>query len=169
MRILIIGCFAFVIWSFFSAWLYVEKIKPAMNEPVRLQVVPGNLNNAADSLMRFYALMPKDLIIYFEFDKTKFVPEPETDSSVAEFKAWLDKNPGSMLIVKGQTDFIGTAEYNQALGLERALMVIDYLKSKGIDANRMMTDSKVGNQSFEDMITSEGRAKNRSTVVTIKK
>jgi OOP family OmpA-OmpF porin len=97
------------------------------------------------------------------------MPEPQTDSSIAEFKTWLDKYPGSMLTVTGNTDFIGTADYNKALGLERALLVIDYLKSKGVDANRMMTDSKVGNQSFADKITSEGRAKNRSTVVTIKK
>jgi OOP family OmpA-OmpF porin len=169
MRVLIIGCFVFVIWSFISAWLYVEKIKPAMNEPVPLTVISESKNNYADSLMRLNALMPKDLVIYFEFDKTILVSDPQTDSRIAEFKNWLDTYPQSMLTVTGRTDFIGTAEYNKALGLERALIVIDYLKSKGVDADRMMTDSKVGNQSFADMITSEGRAKNRSTVVTINK
>jgi outer membrane protein OmpA-like peptidoglycan-associated protein len=169
MRVLIIGCFVFVIWSFFSVWLYVEKIKPAMNEPVPQQVVPKNPNNAADSLMRLIASMPKDLIIYFEFDKTKFVPQPVTDTSIVEFISWLNNYPGSMLTVTGKTDFIGSAEYNKALGLERALTIVDYLKSKGIDPNRIMTDTKVGNQSFAEMITSEGRARNRSTVVTIKK
>jgi OOP family OmpA-OmpF porin len=169
MRILIIGFVVFVIWSFFSVWLYVDKIKPAMNKPVAVQPNPETQTNVADSLMQLNALMPKDLMIYFEFDNTKFKPDPQTDNSIAEFKTWLDKNQGSMLTLTGHTDFIGTAEYNQALGLKRAQIIQKYLESKGIAANKMITDSKGKDQPVADQITKVGRAKNRRTVITIKK
>lgn len=169
MRILIIGFVVFVIWSFFSVWLYVDKIKPAMNKPVAVQPNPETQTNVADSLIQLNALMPKDLMIYFEFDNTKFKPDPQTNSSITEFKTWLDKNPGSMLTITGHTDFIGTAEYNQVLGLKRAQIIQKYLESKGIVANKMITDSKGKDQPVADKITKEGRAKNRRTVITIKK
>jgi len=169
MRILIIGFVVFVIWSFFSVWLYVDKIKPAMNKPVTVQPNPETQTNVADSIMQLNALMPKDLMIYFEFDDSKFKPDPQTDNSIAEFKTWLDKNPGSMLTITGHTDFIGTAEYNQALGLRRAQVIQKYLESKGITANKMITDSKGKDQPVADQTTQEGRAKNRRTVITIKK
>ena len=169
MRIRIIGFVVFVIWSFFSVWLYVDKIKPAMNKPVAVQPNPETQTNVADSLIQLNALMPKDLMIYFEFDNTKFKPDPQTNSSITEFKTWLDKNPGSMLTITGHTDFIGTAEYNQVLGLKRAQIIQKYLESKGIVANKMITDSKGKDQPVADKITKEGRAKNRRTVITIKK
>jgi OmpA-OmpF porin, OOP family len=169
MRILFIGAVVFVIWSFFSAWFYVNNIKPAMNKLESVQPIPVTRNNLADSLMQLKALMPEDLIIYFEFDKAKFNPDAQTDNGIAEFKSWLEKDPASMLTITGNTDFIGTSEYNQVLGRERALIVQKYLESKGIAASRMKTDTEVKEQSVADKITSAGRAKNRSTVITIKK
>jgi outer membrane protein OmpA-like peptidoglycan-associated protein len=160
MRILIIGGVVFVVWSFFSAWLYVGNIKPALNKPVAVQQVPEPGISVAESLM------PEDLIIYFEFDNNKFNPDPQTDGRIAEFKTWLDKNPGSMLIITGHTDFVGSAEYNQALGLERALVILKYLESKGLDVNKIMTDSKGKDEPVGYKID---RAKNRRTVITIKK
>jgi outer membrane protein OmpA-like peptidoglycan-associated protein len=169
MRILITGCAVFVIWSFLSAWLYVEKIKPAMNEPAPVQLNPEPRMSEADSLMQLNALMPQELIIYFDFDKIRFIPDNQVDNRVAEFISWLEKNPGSMLAITGYTDFIGTPEYNQKLGLERAGIVKQYLEIRGIAADRMITDSKAGDQLAADKITSAGRAKNRKTVITIKK
>ena len=101
MRILIIGFVVFVIWSFFSIWLYVDKIKPAMNKPVAVQPNSETQTNVADSLMKLNALMPKDLMIYFEFDNTKFKPDPQTDNSIAEFKTW-----SFLSGINRKTDFI---------------------------------------------------------------
>ena len=170
MRILIIGFVVFVIWSFFSAWLYVDKIKPAMNEPVAVQPIPEIQTNVADSIVQPVALvMPNDMMIYFEFDKSEFIPDPQTDNSVAEFTAWLDENPESMLTITGHTDHIGTAGYNQALGLRRAQTIHKYVESKGVAADKMITGSKGEDQPVADQTTEEGRAKNRRTVITIKK
>jgi outer membrane protein OmpA-like peptidoglycan-associated protein len=160
MRILIIGFVLFVIWSFFSTWLYVDKILPVMKEPVALQTIPEPRNNAADSLALLYASMPKDLMIYFEFDKLKFKTDPQTDISIAEFKSWMDKYPLSILSVTGHTDLVGTPDYNQALGLKRANI---------IPRARIITDSKGEDQPIGDYLTEEGRAKNRRAEITIKK
>lgn len=169
MRILITGFIVFVIWTFFSMWLYVDILRPAAMKPVVVQPAFESQNKEADSLLKVFASMPKDLLIYFEFDKSKFNTDPHSDSSIVKFKEWLDKHPEAVLSVTGHTDFIGTPEYNQALGLERAQIIRKYLEGKGIPPERMVADSRGEEQPVGDQITSEGRAKNRRTEITIKK
>jgi len=168
MRILIIGFVTFVIWCVVSAWLYNDKLLPVLHKPVPVVAAPENRLNEADSLMKLKAMMPKDLTIYFEFNDAKFKSDPQTDNTVAEFKTWLDKYSGSMLQVKGFTDIVGTAEFNQDLGLKRAGVVGKYLEEKGIPATRIITESMGESMAFENYITEEGRAKNRKTEVSIK-
>lgn len=168
MRILIIGFVLFVIWSFFSAWLYVDKILPSMKEPVAVATIPVPKTNEADSLMKLKALMPANLLIYFEFNETKFKPDPQNDASITEFKNWLDKYPASNLSVIGYTDFVGASDYNQALGLRRAEVVLKYLEEKGIASAKIIPDSKGEDQALGDSITKEGRARNRKVEISIK-
>jgi outer membrane protein OmpA-like peptidoglycan-associated protein len=169
MRILITGFIVFVIWSFFSTWLYVDVLKPATKKQVVAQPVTESQITEADTMMKFNASMPKDFTIYFEFDNYKFETDQQTDSSIAEFDKWLDQYPDYILSVTGHTDFVGTTEYNQALGLERAQVVGKYLESKGIPADKMLIASMGKEQPVAKNIFSEGRAKNRRTEITIKK
>ena len=97
MRILITGVVLLVIWCFVSAWLYNDKLMPVIKKPVVSQTIPAALTHEADSLMKIKASMPKNLLIYFEFDKSKFNPDPQNENSVTGFKAWLEKYPQSML------------------------------------------------------------------------
>jgi len=168
MRIIVIGLVAFVIWCFVSAWLYNDKLLPVLRKPVAVVTTPESKTNVADSLMKLKALMPKDLLIYFEFNDSKFKPDPQTGSSIAPFKAWLDKHPTSVLSVSGHTDLVGTPEYNRELGMKRARVVTDYLVSQGINANRIKTESMGETRPATGYITSEERAKNRRTEITIK-
>jgi outer membrane protein OmpA-like peptidoglycan-associated protein len=168
MRILITGFIVFVIWCFVSAWLYNDHLLPALKKPVAVTTVPETNTREADSLMKLKAMMPKDLTIYFEFNDAKFKADPQNDNSVAEFKAWLDKYPGSMLSVTGNTDLVGTADYNQALGLKRAEIVGKYIESKGINASRIITQSLGETKPAAGYLTKEDRAKNRRTEITIK-
>jgi outer membrane protein OmpA-like peptidoglycan-associated protein len=169
MRILIIGSVVFVIWAFFSTWLFVDVLKPALKKPVPVAAVPKTTNNVADSLAKIYALMPKDLVIWHDFDKTRLIPDPQMETSLAEFKSWLDKYPESMLLVTGHTDLVGTPEYNQALGLERARATQKFLETKGFPASRMIVSSKGEQEPAAGYITADERAKNRRTVISIKK
>ena len=59
------------------------------------------------------------------------------------------------------TDAIGTDAYNQKLGLRRAEAVKAYLVSKGIEKNRVYTDSKGERQPVATNKTAAGRAQNR--------
>jgi len=168
MRIIIIGVVAFVIWCFVSAWLYNDKLLPVLRKPVAVVTTPESQTNVADSLMKLKALMPKDLLINFEFNDARFKPDLQTGNSIAPFKAWLDKYPGSMLSVTGHTDLVGTPEYNRELGMKRALVVNEYLKSQGITASRILTESMGETKPIGGYITQEERAKNRRTEITIK-
>jgi outer membrane protein OmpA-like peptidoglycan-associated protein len=168
MRILITGFVFFVIWCFVSAWLYNDKLLPAMKKPITLQTVPEKQTREADSLMQLKASMPKNLLIYFEFNDARFKPDPQTDNSISEFKTWLDKYPLSMLSVTGHTDLVGKPDYNYNLALKRAQVVGRYIEGKGIEARRMITESKGSGEPAADYLTAEGRAKNRRTEISIK-
>jgi outer membrane protein OmpA-like peptidoglycan-associated protein len=168
MRIIVIGVVAFVIWCFVSAWLYNDKLLPVLRKPVPVLTTPESQTNVADSLMKLKASMPKDLLIYFEFNDAKFKPDPQTGSSIAPFKAWLDKYPASMLSVSGHTDLVGTPDYNRELGMKRARVVTEYLVSQGINASRIQTESMGETKPAAGYITSDERAKNRRTEITIK-
>jgi outer membrane protein OmpA-like peptidoglycan-associated protein len=147
MRILITGAVAFLIWCFISAWLYNDKLVPVLNKPVPV---------------------PKDLLIYFEFNDAKFKADPQLGNSLEPFRAWLDKYPGSKLCVTGFTDIVGTVEFNKDLGMKRAEAVTKYLEGLGIPAGRILTESMGESKAGVDYITAEGRAKNRKTEITIK-
>jgi outer membrane protein OmpA-like peptidoglycan-associated protein len=168
MRILITGFILFVIWCFVSAWLYNDKLLPLMTKSVPIQTIPETLTNEADSLMKLKASMPENLVIYFDFDKTKFKLDPQNDNRIVSFKTWLDKYSGSMLSVTGHTDLVGTTDYNFKLGLKRAQIVEKYLENQGINAGRMITESKGETEPIADYLTEEGRAKNRRTEISIK-
>lgn len=168
MRILITGTIVFVIWCFFSSWLYNDILLPVMRKPVPALATPVSQTNEADSLMKLKAMMPKNLSIYFEFNDSKFKPDPQYDNSIAAFKAWLDKYPGSMLSVEGYTDLVGTTEFNQVLGLKRAYVVGKYFEGHGITTDKIMAKSKGEDTHAADYITADGRAKSRRTDISIK-
>lgn len=168
MRILISGIVLFVIWAFISAWLYNDKLLPAMKKPVPEPTIPQTQTAEADSLMKLKASMPENLLIFFEFDKTKFKPDPQTESRVTEFKTWLEKYPQSMLLVTGYTDLVGTIDYNYNLALKRAQTVGTYLENQGVKASSLIISSEGETRPAFDYLTKEGRTKNRRTEISIK-
>ena len=168
MRILITGFIVFVIWCFISAWLYNDVLLPAVKKPVPVQMIPDPQKIVADSLAKIYESMPKKLMIYFEFDKANFKNDLQTDKSITEFKEWLEKFPGSMVYVTGHTDFVGAPDYNKALAMKRAIVIEKYLEAQGIVSGELITKSEGETQPAADYLTSEGRAKNRRTEISIK-
>ncbi len=76
--------------------------------------------------------------IYFDFDRYDIRP---TDAQVLEVDAaWLKTND-MLILVEGQCDERGTAEYNLALGDRRAQAAKNYLVALGIPAGRIGTVS----------------------------
>jgi OOP family OmpA-OmpF porin len=98
--------------------------------------------------------------VQFDFDKYNIKPEyePILDEAVDQLKQWVYP---FKLVITGNTDDQGTAEYNQKLSEKRANSVLEYFAAKGIPAAKM----KAVGQGFKVPIasnkTEEGRAINR--------
>lgn len=77
--------------------------------------------------------------VYFALDQARIGTSeaPKLD----QVAAYLQQNPGTGVIVEGNCDERGSAEYNRALGERRAIAAKEYLAAKGIDPNRIKTVS----------------------------
>ncbi|HEY8367881.1 MAG TPA: peptidoglycan-associated lipoprotein Pal [Thermodesulfobacteriota bacterium] len=77
--------------------------------------------------------------VYFEFDSASL-----TDSAreALNFNAnWMQRFPGTRVLIEGHTDQRGSTAYNLALGERRAIAARDYLVSLGIARERLQTIS----------------------------
>jgi len=175
MKILIIGFLAFSSWAALSTYIYVCKIKGLCGEPVTIQMNAIkqqdaiSMDSLTHPLVQEQAVIPENLIIYFAFDKYEFNPDAETDKYFNEANAYLNQNTQTRLSITGHTDGIGSNEYNQTLGYRRAQSIQHYFESKGMPANKIITESKGEKEPADNNNTTTGRAKNRRTVITIKK
>lgn len=74
---------------------------------------------------------------------------------------WLKANPSRKTQVEGHCDERGTNEYNMALGAKRARAAQDYLRTLGVEANRMSTVSYGEELPLDPRHNEEAWAKNR--------
>lgn len=104
------------------------------------------------------------IIARFAFDKSflekKYYPNLDALVSI------MEKNPSLVVEVGGHTDAFGTEEYNLRLAQRRVDACIDYLRSKGISADRLI--GKSYGESFpavpeivDGLDSPEGRSLNR--------
>ena len=104
---------------------------------------------------------------HFEFDKSDLTPE--TKAELDRAVKILQDNPDAVIELQGSTDSVGSDVYNQALGERRAKAVFDYLKSKGINPNRLKTVSLGESKPVASNATDAGRAQNRRVDLVIVK
>jgi outer membrane protein OmpA-like peptidoglycan-associated protein len=175
MKILLIGFLAFFSWSALSTYIYVCKIKGLCDEPITMQMDAVKHNDViiddtiSKSVIQEQAVIPKDLIIKFAFDKSEFNADAETDKYFDESNAYLDQNILARLSITGYTDAVGSNEYNQALGYRRAQSMQQYFEQKGMHPNKIIIESKGEREPADDNSTVAGRANNRRATITIKK
>jgi len=103
----------------------------------------------------------------FEFDKSNLTPE--TKAELDRVAKIMQDDPNVMLELQGNTDSVGTDAYNKALGERRAKAVFDYLKSKGINPNRLKMVSFGESKPVTSNATDAGRAQNRRVDLVIVK
>jgi outer membrane protein OmpA-like peptidoglycan-associated protein len=173
MRILVIGFLALAAWMTLSTYIYICKIKGFCQEPVTNEIVEDSTGEAIETdtipepLVKEKAKIPKDLIIYFEFDKSVVKPDSQLATYILESRAYLDQNLQARLRFTGHTCAIGTDEYNEALGLRRAQSVKQYYENKDVPLKNCIVESRGEKEPADDNQTTSGRAKNRRTVITI--
>jgi len=105
--------------------------------------------------------------VYFDFDKSNLKPEARAELDRAA--KTMQENPDVVLELQGNTDYVGTDVYNKALGDRRARAVFDYLKSKGINPNRLREVSFGESKPVATNATDAGRAQNRRVDLVILK
>jgi peptidoglycan-associated lipoprotein len=86
-----------------------------------------------------YIAVPELKPIYFEFDKSAL--RPDSLDALSSSTAWLKENADALVLIEGNCDERGTAEYNLALGDRRAKSAMDYLEANGIAKERLSTIS----------------------------
>ncbi|MEO8994534.1 MAG: OmpA family protein [Rhodanobacter sp.] len=101
--------------------------------------------------------------VHFEFDHSDLTDYGKVilDNAAGAINGLAQKYPSLKIDLSGNTDWIGTEGYNQALSERRADTVKKYLSRKGVDANRVTTHAYGETKPTADNNTAEGRALNR--------
>jgi OOP family OmpA-OmpF porin len=73
----------------------------------------------------------------------------------------LDENPDLAMEISAHTDNIGSFEYNMQLSQTRAQSIVDYLVSKGIEKQRLVSKGYGESRPITLNNTEDGRMKNR--------
>jgi OOP family OmpA-OmpF porin len=101
------------------------------------------------------------------FDTGRSTLKPEHYQLLANVKQAVDMFPERKMIISGHTDFTGSNEFNKRLSMERAKSVMEYMRSLGVDANRMEAIGAGESHPIAPNTTPEGRRLNRRIEVTI--
>jgi peptidoglycan-associated lipoprotein len=82
---------------------------------------------------------------------------------------WLKANPSVATTIEGHCDERGTGEYNMVLGSNRARAVRDFVRSLGVEAERLSTVSYGEEIPLDAAHNEEAWAKNRRAHFTVNK
>ena len=105
--------------------------------------------------------------IFFDFNESKL--KSESYLELDRLYKFLNDNPAINIEVSGHTDNVGSDEYNITLSNARANAVKDYLVSKGISTNRIISKGYGKSKPVATNDTDEGRQLNRRVEFTILK
>ena len=113
-----------------------------------------------------YVRVPELKSLYFDFDKS--VLRSDAVDALSSNVTWLKENADTFVLIEGNADERGTAEYNLALGDRRAKSALDYLEANGIAKDRMSTVSYGKERPACTNATEECRAQNRRSDFRVK-
>ena len=104
--------------------------------------------------------------LFFDTDKYDIKPEsfPELNRLAELVRAY-----GLKVEIAGHTDYVGGAEYNQALSQNRAEAVRSYLLSRGVEDGQITARGYGLDQPLATNETEEGRALNRRVEIRFKR
>lgn len=100
---------------------------------------PGQAPRSTTSTARAASALPGKHSIYYEYDKAEI--KPEGKKLIEAHADYLRSNPGVKVVVEGNADERGSAEYNLALGQRRADNVSKIMTLLGVSSDRIETVS----------------------------
>jgi len=77
--------------------------------------------------------------VFFETDSSSLTTEAM--ATLDKQAQWLNQYGNYRIMIEGHADERGTREYNIALGARRASVVVNYLVSRGVNAQRITSQS----------------------------
>ncbi|PCI96812.1 MAG: hypothetical protein COB15_09010 [Flavobacteriales bacterium] len=95
------------------------------------------------------------------FDTDKFNLKQKSKIELDKLVSFLTKNTTVKIELGGHTDNVGSTQSNQILSENRAKAVYDYLREKGVAADRLTAKGYGDTMPISDNTTEKGRAKNR--------
>ena len=145
---------------------------PMQEGPVQATVaVADGKGGTASDTVTIQVIRPARKEIVFEdvhFDFDRYSLRPEATRALDEAIKTLQENADLRLEIEGHTCNIGTAEYNLALGEQRAAAVRQYLGSRGIGADRLRTVSYGEERPKHDNAREETRRLNRRAALVVR-
>ena len=103
--------------------------------------------------------------VNFDFDKDNLDRQARRDLDIQA--AWILAHPDVRFSVFGHTDKVGSNAYNEDLGLRRAMRVVAYLASRGINTDRLQALVTHGEELPIIQIELRERTNRRATTVVI--
>lgn len=122
----------------------------------------GQINYTVALAQRFAAEVPDT--INFEFDSAELTDEAR--AILTKQANFIKQFPEVRFKVFGHTDLVGSAGYNQRLGLRRAQAAVAYLTSLGISKSRLEAVVSFG-KTRPLIQTNEPEVRNRRTVTEV--
>ncbi|MER3497885.1 MAG: flagellar motor protein MotB [Chitinophagaceae bacterium] len=101
------------------------------------------------------------------FETNKYELDPKSQAELDKLVELLNENPTLKIEISGHTDNIGKPADNLTLSNNRAKAVVNYLNSKGINAQRLTAKGFGETKPITDNKTEDGRAKNRRTELRV--
>jgi len=77
--------------------------------------------------------------VFFDYDA--YTVRPDAQSTITQDASFLQSHPNAKILIAGYCDDRGSAEYNLALGQNRANSAKTALVQAGVDASRVRTIS----------------------------
>ena len=109
------------------------------------------------------AFVPIEKDILFEFDKA--VVQKESFGELESIVNILNAKDDLKVSLRGHTDASGPDAYNETLSKNRVSAVEDFLKSNGIDADRILIEALGEKSPIADNTSKKGRKLNRRVEV----
>jgi outer membrane protein OmpA-like peptidoglycan-associated protein/tetratricopeptide (TPR) repeat protein len=103
--------------------------------------------------------------VFFETNKYDLLPQSKTELNL--LVSLLQANPTRKVEIGGHTDNVGNDDANQLLSENRANAVVQYLISKGISADKLLSKGYGETMPVDSNETDAGRAKNRRTELKV--
>jgi outer membrane protein OmpA-like peptidoglycan-associated protein len=109
----------------------------------------------------------KVVLKHVNFETNSAILQPESFVELDKVAKFLSENPEVKILIGGHTDNQGTPEKNLTLSDNRAKSVMNYLISKGINAERLQSKGFGQTQPMADNSSEENKHLNRRVEFTI--